>query len=125
MEERRAHPRYAAVQLLAAVIGADGESPVIARDLSEAGICIVSKEHHEPGSRIRVRLTLDFGEQRFSEPFEALFRVVWCTPIKDVFQIGAALAMSSGQERQLLATFVHFMERNVSLEGELRFQTRG
>jgi len=126
MEEHRASGRYAAVELKAAVAGADGVlSPVAPRDVSDAGICLVSNEPHEPGSQILVRLWLDFGQQRVSEAFETVFRVVWCTPIEGVFQIGAALVDPREETRRLLATLVHFMTKDVLQEGDhLKFQTR-
>jgi hypothetical protein len=127
MQEQRARGRYAAVELMAALIGADGApSPIVPRDISEAGICLVSDARHEPGTKLRLRLWLDFGQQRVSEAFETVFRVVWCTPIEGFFQIGAAVADPGEESRRLLATLVHFMTKDVLQEegGDLRFSTR-
>ena len=124
MDERRKHPRYAAVELLTTWIGSEATS-VVARDLSAGGICVVTSRAAPTGSRIRLRLVLDFGQNRRSEPLEVEYRVVWCTPIEDVFQIGAAAVSLDEAARNQIATIIHCLIRDVTQEGqELRFRTR-
>ncbi len=125
MDDRRKHPRFSAVELKATWIGSERES-VIARDVSAEGICLVSSRAITTGSQIRVRLVLDFGQNRLSEPVEVEYRIVWCTKIKDQFQIGAAAVNLDERTQSQLATILHCMVRDVAQDGteKLRFRTR-
>jgi hypothetical protein len=123
MDDRRQHPRYSAIELRAVWLSSE-ETPVQVRDVSTDGICLVSSEPAAPGSTIRVRLSLDFGQNRFSEPVELSYRVVWCTPVKELFQIGGAAIEMDAASRNHRATIVHCVSRDVSLDGELHFRNR-
>jgi hypothetical protein len=125
MDDRRKHPRFTAVELKATWIGSEDVS-LIARDVSAEGICLVSSRGAPTGSRIRVRLVLDFGQNRLSEPVEVEYRVVWCTKIEELFQIGAAAENLDEDAERRIATILHCLVRDVAQDGggQLRFRTR-
>lgn len=55
-------------------------------------------------------MSLVFGEDSFSEPLVLPARVVWCTPIGDLFQLGASFMPLTTEQQSYLAMFLRYLE---------------
>jgi len=122
MTERRQDKRFAAVELIVVLIKGERERRVAARDIGAGGICFVDRHPLKIGAKCRVRLALDFGQDRFSEPLELPIRAVWSTRLKGRFQIGASFDQLDEQQQLDLQTLLHLCEREVS-QDDIRFRT--
>jgi hypothetical protein len=87
-DERREHPRFACEvdAWIALPEGRRLESRSI--DLSFAGVCLLADEGVKPGTTIDVALQLRFEWAR-SDELVLTATVVWSTPTRGRFQIGA------------------------------------
>ncbi|MCA9672970.1 MAG: PilZ domain-containing protein [Myxococcales bacterium] len=126
MDDRRNDSRFRAVELKIGLLLDDGERGVESRDISKGGVCFTHCARLPLGERRRLRLMLDLGQDRFSEPLEIEARVVWCTELSpDRFQVGAAFDALDGVHAQALQQLLYLLSREVSEDerGRLRFRT--
>lgn len=91
MDERRADPRFAC-DVQARVATADGASTEGRTvDISASGICLLADAAVPPGAHATFALQLVF-EHATSDSLELPGRIVWCTPLKGGFQVGAVFS---------------------------------
>jgi len=107
--DARQHPRFA-VQIEATVQVPSGE-PVtaITKDMSRGGCPLEIAS----GTRVTLALSLVLGANAFSESFELMARVVWCTRIDQVFQVGAVFAGLDRERLGFLDMFLRFLQQEV------------
>jgi hypothetical protein len=111
--KRRRHPRFA-VDVQASVSLASRQLSARTRDVSRAGLCLVSLEAIPRGSEIAIELVLTFGEDGMSEPLHVLGEVVWCTPLFGAFQIGVKFVKVDEEQSRYLNMFIGFLDGSLS-----------
>lgn len=62
------------------------------------------------GAEIEVDLQLVFEDDAHSEPLRVPARVVWCTALEDVFQIGIAFKPMDAEKAHYLALFLKYLD---------------
>ncbi len=102
MDERRSDRRFACdVQArISTPDGVDSEGRTV--DISASGICMLSADPVPPGSHANFALQLVL-EHATSDSLVLPGRVVWCTPLKDGYQVGAMFSstLDAGSVRKL------------------------
>jgi hypothetical protein len=112
-DELRRYPRFP-VDVQATVHANDGRKlPARTRDLSRAGICIITSEALRSGEILHIELVLLIGANSESEPLPLRARVVWCTAIANAFQIGAMFDGLSHRELGFLDMFLRYLDGSI------------
>lgn len=62
------------------------------------------------GSEVEVDLQLVFEDDAQSEPLRVPARIVWCTSVEDMFQVGVAFKPMPADKAQLLAMFLRYLD---------------
>lgn len=93
-------------------------SQAITKDMSRGGICLVCPRQAEPGTSLELSLALVLGANSFSEDLQLPARVVWCTPVENLFQLGAAFVSVDREKSGHLEMFLRFIEQEVLVSGE-------
>jgi hypothetical protein len=115
--DNRRHPRYA-VDVEASVRLPDGKRVrARTRDVSRAGICLITGEVVPSGSTVNIDMVLAFDNNAFSEPLSLEARIVWCTRLADAFQVGAMFDELTDQQDGFLEMFLHFLDGTISPKG--------
>lgn len=110
MIEKRAHQRFP-VEIEAQIV-ADGFSLIaLTKDISRGGICLVCPKNLATGTELFMSISLVLGPDTFSESLELSGRVVWCTPIGQMFQVGASFDRLSKQKREFLDVVIKYVEQ--------------
>ena len=109
----RQYPRFA-IEAEVELVAASGNTRGRTKDVSRGGLAASVERPIAPGSRVHVRLSLVFDEDTFSEPLVLPARVVWCTPIGKMFQLGAAFMPLSGEQTSYLAMFLRYLEEGLA-----------
>jgi hypothetical protein len=110
----RQFPRFAleaTVELTASGRIAKGRTS----NVSRGGLAATVDRPVSPGELVTVRMALVFDEDTFSEPLDLPARVVWCTQLSNVYQLGTAFLPLSTDQRTYLEMFLRYLE-----EGALR-----
>ena len=105
----RHYPRYA-VEAAIDFISPAGVTPGRTKNASRGGLAASVDRPLPPGLNVDLRMSLVFGEDSFSEPLVLPARVVWCTPVGDKFQLGAAFMPLSAEQQSYLAMFLRYLE---------------
>lgn len=105
----RQYPQYAREALLE-LISAKGLCTGRTKHVSRDGFSVLVEQPIAPGNRVRVRMSLVFDEDTFSEPLELPARVVWCTPIGDHYQLGTSFLALSEDNQSYLAMFLRYLQ---------------
>jgi hypothetical protein len=109
----RRYPRFP-VDVQATVHTKSGRTlPARTRDLSRAGICLITAEPLSSGETLHVELVLLIGASSESEPLPLRARVVWCTAIASAFQIGAMFDGLSSRESSFLDMFLRYLDGSI------------
>jgi hypothetical protein len=112
-ENLRRHPRFT-VDVQANVRTSDGRKlPARTRDISRAGMCLITTHPLAPREELLIDLILLIGPSSTSEPLPLRARVVWCTPISQAFQIGAMFEMLSRKEHSFLEMFLRYLDGSI------------
>ena len=112
-ENLRRYPRFN-VDVQANVSTADGRKLIArTRDLSRSGICLVTSEDLGSGVNLGIELILLLGPSSMSEPLPLRARVVWCTAIAGVYQIGAMFDGLSPKESSFLDMFLRYLDGSI------------
>jgi hypothetical protein len=106
--ENRKHPRYA-IELDAKI--RVGHALITGRthDISRGGFCMLARDPVPVHAAAEVRLALVFSETVFSEQLTLAAETVWCTRIKDLYQIGVKFGALDGQSHGYLELFMKFL----------------
>jgi hypothetical protein len=110
----REFPRFAleaTVELTARGFVAKGRTS----NVSRGGLAATVDRAIAPGEVVTVRMALVFDEDTFSEPLDLPVRVVWCTQLAEVYQLGMAFLALSSDQRTYLEMFLRYLE-----EGAMR-----
>lgn len=110
--DARRHPRFA-VQIDAQVSLGEQTFTATTKDMSRGGICLFCPQKIEPGSNIDMSLSLVLGSDAFSESIRLSARVVWCTPVDDNYQVGAAFVEMDRMKTGQLYMFLRFLEQEI------------
>ena len=111
--ELRRHPRVH-VDVQANVRTANGrELAARTRDLSRAGICIITTQGLASGEQLIIELVLLLGPNSTSEPLPLRARVVWCTAIAKSFQVGAMFDNPSAKQASFLEMFLRYLDGSI------------
>lgn len=105
----REYPRYAleaTVELTARGFVARGRTS----NVSRGGLAATVDRAAAPGEVATIRMALVFDEDTFSEPLDLPVRVVWCTQLADVYQLGMAFLALSSDQRTYLEMFLRYLE---------------
>lgn len=62
------------------------------------------------GSEIECELQLVFEDDAQSEPLSVPARIVWCTALEDVYQIGVAFKPLPAEQARFLTMFLRYLD---------------
>jgi c-di-GMP-binding flagellar brake protein YcgR len=110
---RRRYPRFT-VDVQAKVTVAEQHYSAHTRDISRAGLCLVSMESLPRHADLAVELVLTFGEGGMSEPLHVLGTVVWCTALFGAYQIGVKFVKVDEDQARYLNMFLGFLDGSLS-----------
>ena len=113
----RRHPRYA-VQVEAQVDLGGQRVHAVTKDLSRGGICLVCSQASTAGSRVHVSLALVLGTNSFAEGLDLVGRVIWCTPMGAMFQLGLVFTEMAPPKLGQLEMFLRFLQQEILVEPE-------
>src|SRR4051812_26624157 len=112
--KRRQHPRFAVDVQAYLTIGDKGQQRARTRDISRAGICLVSLDAIPRDTQIAIELVLTFGGDGTSEPLNMLGEVVWCTSLFGAYQIGVKFVQVGDEQSRYLNMFIGFLDGSLS-----------
>ncbi len=113
----RRHVRFA-VDIEAKVLTALGAQRARTRDLSRGGLCFVLPIPLKIGMKFTIEMALVFAENTFSEPLNVSGKIIWCTPVDDGYQLGAAFVSLDDQTKQYLEMFLNFLANGLNPDDE-------
>ena len=107
----RTSPRYAHAAAVAfhvrnAVYG--GQTT----NLSRGGLCAEVSVELPLGQELEVDIELVFDNDAHSEPLRVWGRVVWCTRVDNVNQVGLAFCHVQPEQAEFLTVFLNFLDRS-------------
>jgi hypothetical protein len=109
-QDRRERRRFS-VDIQAVVTLSSGDRVAVrTRDLSRTGICLVAASPFELGDKITIDLSLSFGDNTFSEPLTLGARVMWCTAMAEVFQVGIMFDGPTPEQSKFVEMFSRYLE---------------
>ena len=108
-DPRRAHQRYA-VELDVLITTETGQVVGRTHNLSRGGMCMLAPTPVPVSTVCRLKMSLVFSENQFSEHLEVPATVVWCTRLGDGHQIGFKFAPLDSQSRGYLDVFMRFLD---------------
>jgi hypothetical protein len=114
---KRQYPRYAIEAAIDFVTPA-GTTRGRTKNVSRGGLAANVERPLPPGLKVVVRMSLVFDEDTLSEPLVLPARVVWCTPLADVFQLGTTFLPMTGEQRSYLAMFLRYLKEGLQLQAE-------
>lgn len=79
-------------------------------NVSRGGLAADLADKLPVGSEIEVDLQLVFEDDAQSEPLRVPARIVWCTALEEVFQIGIAFKPMDAEKAQYLALFLKYLD---------------
>jgi hypothetical protein len=104
----REHPRYAHEATI--TLHAPGRT-ITGRtsNVSRGGLCATFAEQIAVGTDIDIDLQLVFAEDQQSEPLRLPARIVWCTPIDDLHQLGVRFLPLADPTAADLTMFLRYL----------------
>jgi hypothetical protein len=115
---RRQHQRYN-VDVQATVSVANEKLDARTRDMSRAGLCLVTTQPIARDTEVSLELVLTFGEDGVSEPLAIDGRVAWCTALFGAYQIGVKFVKIDDERARYLDMFVGFLDGTLAPGGML------
>ncbi len=113
---RRQHQRYN-VDVQATVSVANEKLDARTRDMSRAGLCLVTTQPIARDTEVSLELVLTFGEDGVSEPLAIDGRVAWCTALFGAYQIGVKFVKVDDERAKYLNMFVGFLDGTLAPGG--------
>jgi len=110
---RRQHRRFA-VDIQASVSIGERQVSARTRDISRAGLCLVSLEAMPRDTEIAIELVLTLGDDGMSEPLQVVGKVVWCTALFGAYQIGVKFVDLDDEQIRYLGMFIGFLDGSLS-----------
>jgi hypothetical protein len=115
---RRQHQRYN-VDVQATVSVASEKLEARTRDMSRAGLCLVTSQPISRDAEVSLELVLTFGEDGVSEPLRISGRVAWCTALFGAYQVGVKFVHIDDERAKYLDMFVGFLDGTLAPGGML------
>jgi hypothetical protein len=115
---RRQYPRYN-VDVQVEVTVAGGQLDARTRDMSRAGLCLVTTQPIARETEVSLELVLTFGEDGVSEPLKIDGRVAWCTALFGAYQVGVKFVKVDDERAKYLNMFVGFLDGTLAPSGLL------
>ncbi len=113
---RRQHPRYN-VDVQVEVSVANEKLDARTRDMSRAGLCLVTSQPIARDAEVSLELVLTFGEDGVSEPLKIDGRVAWCTALFGAYQVGVKFVKIDDERARYLDMFVGFLDGTLAPGG--------
>lgn len=110
----REFPRFA-LEATVELVGSAGAATGRTGNVSRGGLAATVNGPLEPGEVVTVTLALVFDKDTFSEPLDLPARVVWCTQIGDIYQLGTAFLSLNSDQRSYLEMFLRYLEEGSSM----------
>lgn len=76
------------------------------RNVSRGGLCLDLGEALVTGEDVAIAIALVFQDDQYSEQLGLPARIVWCTPIDDIHQVGAQFSRLSARQVAYLELFL-------------------
>jgi hypothetical protein len=109
----REHPRYAHhAELTTWFRGRLHSGHTV--NVSRGGLCCLMKADFSVGVDLVIDIALHFEDGARSEAISLRARVVWCTAIDDLHQVGMALVSPGGDELSHLDMFLRYLDKGAS-----------
>ncbi len=105
----REHPRYAHEAVVTIRIGGKVHQGRTT-NVSRGGLAAELPTALANGAEIECDLALVFEDDAQSEPLRVPGRIVWCTALEDVFQIGVAFKPMAADKTQFLTMFLRYLD---------------
>jgi Tfp pilus assembly protein PilZ len=105
----REHQRYAH-EASATFVVAGGPQVGKTVNVSRGGLCAALARPLAVGTDLDVELVLVFEDDARSDALRLPVRVVWCTPVDDLHQVGLAFRGLSTEQTEYLGTFLRFLD---------------
>lgn len=115
-ENTRKHPRFT-VQIEARLLLEPKHIRAATKDMSHGGICLIAPIKVDPGSELRLSLSLVLGTNAFSESLELSGRVIWCTEMEGEYQIGILFTGMTSEKNGYLDMFLRFLQQEILFTG--------
>ncbi|HEY3357307.1 MAG TPA: PilZ domain-containing protein [Polyangia bacterium] len=115
-DERRQSPRYTAE--IDARVQAEGTVyRARTRDLSRTGMCFTMPGTIPVGTVIVIEAALKLSANAVSEALPLHARVMWCTRLRDGYQVGCAFVNVNVQTAQYLELFLRYLKGEIDVTG--------
>jgi PilZ domain len=114
-KENRQHPRFQADIQVSVSVG-DRKLPARTRDISRAGVCLISTEEIAHDANIDVELVLSFAAGGFSEPLRLRGRTAWCTAMFGSYQVGLKFIDVVDERARYLEMFMGLLDGTTDAE---------
>ena len=105
----REHPRYAHEAVVTVHVGGkshQGRTTNVSRGGAAADLPVAIPN----GIEVEVDLQLVFEDDAQSEPLRVPARVVWCTAVEDVYQVGLAFKPMTAERAKFLTMFLRYLD---------------
>lgn len=79
-------------------------------NVSRGGLAADLAEKLAVGTEVECDLQLVFDDDQQSEPLRVPARIVWCTALEEVFQIGVAFKPMDAEKAQYLTLFLKYLD---------------
>ncbi|MBA3460497.1 MAG: PilZ domain-containing protein [Deltaproteobacteria bacterium] len=79
-------------------------------NVSRGGFAADMNEKVPVGAEIEVDLQLVFDDDAQSEPLRVPARIVWCTAVEEMFQVGISFKPIPADRAQVLAMFLRYLD---------------
>lgn len=90
--------------------------PARIRDISRAGVCLISTEEIAHDADIDVVLVLSFAAGGVSEPLRLAGRTAWCTRMFGSYQVGLMFVDVDQQRARYLEMFMGLLDGTTDAE---------
>jgi hypothetical protein len=114
-KNNRQHPRFQADVQVSVSVG-DRKLPARTRDISRAGICLISTEEIAHDANIDVELVLSFAAGGVSEPLRLTGRTAWCTALFGSYQVGLMFVDLDKTRAHYLEMFMGLLDGTTDAE---------
>jgi hypothetical protein len=105
----REHPRYAHEAVVTVRI-AGKQLQGRTTNVSRGGLAADLTDRVPIGAEVEVDLQLVFEDDVHTDPLRVPARIVWCTALEDVFQVGIAFKPVDADKAQYLALFLKYLD---------------
>jgi len=105
----REHPRYAHEAVVTVRVGGK-QLQGRTTNVSRGGLAADLTDKVPVGTDVEVDLQLVFEDDVQSEPLRVPARVVWCTALEEVFQVGISFKPMDAQKAQYMTLFLKYLD---------------